>query len=165
MATKLLFFHGSPGASVKIILTKTEFDPWAEIKTFQTNSPHIRGKHGATATFVGTMRDFNEGDTVTMMTLEYYPGMTEKHLEKIVAEAEKQWNFLDCLVVHRVGDILPNDPIVLVSVWSSHRGAAFDACRFIMEQLKSKAPFWKKEHTENSVRWVAKNSSGYEGAK
>ena len=146
---------------MNVILKKTDFDPWAEIKTFQANASHIIGKHGATATFVGTMRDFNEGNNVTMMTLEYYPGMTEKHLEKIVAEAKEKWNFLECLVVHRVGDISPNDPIVLVVVWSSHRGASFDACRFIMEKLKSKAPFWKKEHTDNGQRWVEKNSSGY----
>ena len=147
---------------MNVILKKTDFDPWAEIKTFQANASHIIGKHGATATFVGTMRDFNEGNNVTMMTLEYYPGMTEKHLEKIVAEAKEKWNFLECLVVHRVGDISPKRP------HRPGRGVGhptgvhlFDACRFIMEKLKSKAPFWKKEHTDNGQRWVEKNSSGY----
>jgi molybdopterin synthase catalytic subunit len=96
------------------------------------------------------------------MTLEYYPGMTEKQLEKIITEAQQQWRFIDSLVIHRVGDILPNESIVLVAVWSSHRGDAFDASRYIMEALKSKAPFWKKELlvTENE-RWVANNTNGY----
>jgi len=144
-----------------VVLKKMDFDPWSEIKTFQMDASHIHGQHGATATFVGTMRDFNEGNTVTKMTLEYYPGMTEKHLEKIITEAKARWNFLECLVIHRVGDISPNDPIVLVAVWSSHRGGSFDACRFIMENLKSKAPFWKKEYTDKGDRWVEKNTSGY----
>ena len=95
------------------------------------------------------------------MTLEHYPGMTEKELGRIVDEAQQQWALLDVLVIHRVGDLLPNDPIVLVAVWSAHRKDAFEACRHIMEALKSRAPFWKKEQLDNAFRWVEKNTDGY----
>jgi molybdopterin synthase catalytic subunit len=97
------------------------------------------------------------------MTLEHYEGMTEKQLAKIVEQASQQWAVLDALIVHRVGDILPNEPIVLVSVWTMHRGDAFDACRFIMEALKSHAPFWKKELLiTDEERWVTHNTDGYQ---
>jgi len=95
------------------------------------------------------------------MTLEYYPGMTEKHLRKICEDACKQWAILDALILHRVGVIEIGDPMVLVSIWTAHRGDAFDACRFIMEDLKSKAPFWKKEMLKDGERWVESNTSGY----
>lgn len=112
------------------------------------------GSFGATAVFVGTMRDFNQGDTVERLFLQYYPGMTERELEKIVSEARSQWDLLDALVVHRVGEIYPGEPIVLVAAWSAHRGPAFDACRYLMEALKSRAPFWKKETLPGKERWV-----------
>lgn len=138
------------------------FDPYREIQAYQDSATAMSGKYGATSIFIGTMRDFNDGDEVKGMTLEHYPGMTEKQLEKIVAEAQQQWQILDALVIHRVGIILPDEPIVLVAVWSSHRGDAFDASRYIMEALKSKAPFWKKELlTSDDERWVLKNSDGY----
>lgn len=138
------------------------FDPWQEIQQIQKLSPEMYGKFGATSVFVGTMRDFNDGDTVKGMTLEHYPEMTEKQLEKIIAEAMQKWSILDLLVVHRVGDIFPDDVIVLVAVWSSHRGDAFDTSRYIMEALKSKAPFWKKEIlATDETRWVGKNTDGY----
>jgi molybdopterin synthase catalytic subunit len=145
-----------------IKITAEAFDPFQEIQAYQNAEIGNIGAVGATSIFIGTMRDFNEGVTVKGMTLEYYPGMTEKQLEKIVTEAQRQWQLIDSLVIHRVGDILPTDTIVLVAVWSSHRGDAFDACRYIMEALKSKAPFWKKELlvTENE-RWVATNTNGY----
>jgi molybdopterin synthase catalytic subunit len=138
------------------------FDPYQEIQVYQSANPGNVGAIGATSIFIGTMRDFNEGDAVKGMTLEYYPGMTEKQLEKIIVEAQQQWHVIDTLVVHRVGDILPDQPIVLVAVWTSHRGDAFDACRYIMDALKSKAPFWKKEllQTEDE-RWVVENTDGY----
>ena len=108
------------------------------------------------------MRDFNEGDGVTGMTLEHYPGMTERHLEQIAEEASQKWGLLDTLIYHRVGKLAPNDPIVLVAVWSSHRKEAFEACRWLMEELKSKAPFWKKELLEGGgSRWIEKNTAGY----
>jgi len=138
------------------------FDPYQEVQTYQNENIGNTGALGATSIFIGTMRDFNDGDTVKGMTLEYYPGMTEKQLEKIVNEAQRQWQVIDSLVIHRVGDILPNEAIVLVAVWSSHRGDAFDASRYIMEALKSKAPFWKKELlVSNNERWVANNTQGY----
>jgi len=108
------------------------------------------------------MRDFNEGELVKGMTLEHYPGMTEKQLDAVVQEARQQWALLDALVIHRVGDVFPDDVLVLVAVWSVHRGDAFDASRFIMEALKSKVPFWKKEIlADDESRWVAKNTEGH----
>lgn len=144
-----------------IELRNALFDPYAELARYQSEALGGSGQFGATCAFVGTLRDFNEGDTVHAMTLEHYPGMTEKHLERIVAEADRRWDFLEALVIHRVGEILPGQPIVLVAVWSSHRGAAFDACRYIMEELKHRAPFWKKETLERGERWVEKNTEGY----
>lgn len=133
------------------------FNPWQVIQQYQQQ--HIEaGKYGATASFVGTMRDFNEGDTVQAMTLEHYPGMTESYLDKICDEAKDRWDIMDCLIVHRVGEIMPDDPIVLTVVWSAHRAAAFEACRFLMEELKSRAPFWKKEDLQDGHRWVEKNT-------
>lgn len=137
------------------------FEPYHEVQKYQ-QSLNCTRQFGATCVFVGIMRDFNDGDTVRGMTLEYYPDMTEKYLAKIINNAEQQWAVEDCLVVHRVGDLKPQEAIVLVAVWSSHRGDAFDACRFIMEQLKKSAPFWKKEHlANNESRWVEHNSTGY----
>jgi molybdopterin synthase catalytic subunit len=146
---------------VLIELRDAAFEPYAELHRYQSERLGQAGKYGATCAFVGTMRDFNEGDTVRAMTLEHYPGMTEKHLARIVEEAGQRWDFLDALVIHRVGDILPDQSIVLVAVWSSHRGAAFDACRYIMEELKQRAPFWKKEALAQGERWVEKNTEGY----
>ena len=136
------------------------FDPWQALSRYQTEVLGNAGKYGATAVFVGTMRDFNEGDDVQAMTLEHYPGMTERHLDKISAEASARWQILDSLVIHRYGTMRPNEPIVLVAVWSAHRAAAFDACRFLIEELKSRAPFWKKETLGEGERWVGGNSEG-----
>lgn len=138
------------------------FDPWDEVAAYQDSAKHMSGKYGATHVFVGTMRDFNDGDPVADMVLEHYPGMTEKQLERIVEQARSRWHLLDALVIHRVGAIAPNEPIVLVAVWTSHRGDAFDAGRQIMEALKSEAPFWKKERLAGGVeRWVEHNTDGY----
>jgi len=117
-----------------------------------------QGQYGAATIFIGSMRDFNEDHRVSNMTLEHYPGMTEASLESICEEAKQQWPILDVLIVHRVGEITPNDTIVLVAVWSAHRAAAYDANRFIMEALKSRAPFWKKELTPNGGKWVEHNT-------
>mgnify|MGYP001070776690 CR=1 FL=1 len=144
-----------------IELRETPFEPLAALAHHQDSQPHLRGRFGATASFVGTMRDSNEGDAVQVMTLEHYPGMTEKQLAAIVAEAEQRWTLLDVLVIHRVGRLHPGDPIVLVGVWSGHRHDAFDACRYIMEALKSRATFWKKETLASGERWVEKNTTGY----
>ena len=126
------------------------------------DSAHGQGAYGALATFVGTMRDSNEGDQVVSMRLEHYPEMTEKQLEKIISDASEKWPLIDALIAHRVGAILPGEPIVLTAVWSKHRAAAFDACRYLMEALKTDATFWKKESlADNSERWVEKNTPGY----
>lgn len=142
---------------MSVSIHSTGFDPQADLATFTASLPP--GCFGATASFIGTMRDFNEGDPVKAMTLEHYPGMTEKELESIISDAKKQWDIIDALIVHRVGDIQPADPIVLTAVCSAHRAAAFDACRFLMEALKSRAPFWKKETLDDgTMRWVDKNT-------
>ncbi|MEE9412268.1 MAG: molybdenum cofactor biosynthesis protein MoaE [Methylococcales bacterium] len=146
-----------------IRICETPFDPWVEVS--QQHGKRLQQKHdcGATSVFVGTMRDFNDNSHVCSMFLEHYPGMTESQLEQIVNQAEQRWSILDTLVIHRVGNICPADAIVLVTVWASHRGDAFDANRFIMEELKRNAPFWKKEtldRKENS-RWVTGNTDGY----
>mgnify|MGYP001089483521 CR=1 FL=1 len=142
-------------------VTAQSFDPWQRVQAHQTQYLSA-GSYGATAVFVGTLRDFNEGDDVSSMTLEHYPGMTEKYLEKISADAAARWDLLDTLIVHRVGELHPNDPIVLVAVWSAHRKDAFEASRWLMEELKSRAPFWKKERLiEGGERWVEKNTEGY----
>lgn len=141
-------------------LRPSPFDPWREVGDRQAQRGDD-GKAGAAAVFVGTMRDFNEGEAVHAMTLEHYPGMTEKHLGEICEEAGRRWRILDCLVLHRVGDVRIGETIVLVAVWSAHRGDAMDACRYIIEDLKSRAPFWKKELLEEGERWVESNTSGY----
>lgn len=147
-----------------IELSENSFNPWQAIQDYQNNHPQLTGKHGATSVFVGTMRDFNQGTGVQSMFLEHYPGMTEQQLTRIVEQAQTQWSILDCLLIHRVGSVYPNDVLVLVAVWSIHRGDAFDASRFIMETLKNQAPFWKKETlTSGQQRWVEKNSNGYLG--
>lgn len=147
---------------MKIEIHTDPFVPWQLLQQYEQEAlSGVNGRFGATAAFVGTMRDFNEGDSVKGMTLEHYPGMTERQLEKIVTEAVARWQLDDALVVHRVGELLPADPIVLVAVWSSHRKEAFEACRHIMEELKSSAPFWKKESLAQGSRWVEKNSPGY----
>lgn len=135
----------------------TQFEPYQLLLEYQAQS-EIAGQYGATAVFVGSMRNFNEGDQVNSMVLEHYPGMTENYLAKISEEAAKKWQLLDSLIIHRVGEVLPDDPIVLVAVWSAHRAEAFDASRYLMEELKSRAPFWKKEGLEKGSRWVAKNT-------
>ncbi|WP_318443813.1 molybdopterin synthase catalytic subunit MoaE [Photobacterium leiognathi] len=109
---------------------------------------------GAVVTFIGKVRDFNQGDTVTGLSLEHYPGMTEKSLQEIVDQANQRWPLLKTRVIHRVGDLALGDQIVFVGVTSAHRGAAFEACEFIMDYLKTRAPFWKKEQTPEQSRWV-----------
>lgn len=144
---------------MKIEIRTEPFNPWSEIQSHQEQMQR-GGQFGAMACFIGSMRDFNEGDQITEMQLEHYSGMTEKHLMEICIEANKKWDLVDILVMHRVGEIKIGDPIVLVCVWSAHRAAAFDACRFIMEDLKSKAPFWKQETVAGGKRWVGKNTPG-----
>lgn len=140
-------------------LSVQAFDPYRRAADYQAGL-EATGRFGAQALFIGYMRDFNEGVTVQAMTLEHYPGMTERHLQEIADEAARRWELLDVLIVHRVGEIRIGDAIVLVAVWSAHRAAAFDACRWIMEDLKARAPFWKKEQLDDGERWVERNSPG-----
>lgn len=127
-----------------------DFDLTTEIAALRATSSKV----GAIVTFIGTVRDMNDGATVAEMELEHYPGMTEKALENIVTQAKDRWELFDALVIHRVGPLKPMDQIVLVAVTSSHRGEAFAACEFIIDYLKTQAPFWKKEQTPEGARWV-----------
>lgn len=146
----------------EIKILDTVFDPWLAQKKYQESNMQGKTNFGATANFIGTMRDFNEGDDVSFMELEHYPQMTEKQLNQIVDNASEEWPIQNALIVHRVGKILPGEPIMLVAVWSAHRAAAFDACRYLMEELKHRAPFWKKEQlVTGESRWIDKNTDGY----
>jgi len=138
-----------------------DFDVSAEMLTLRKRNPKI----GAVASFVGVVRDLNDGDSVSTLTLEHYPGMTEKSLEAIVQQAKERWDIYDALIVHRVGTMRPLDQIVLVIVTSAHRGESFEACEFLMDYLKTKAPFWKKEVTPEGERWVDARSSDDVAAK
>lgn len=127
-----------------------DFDLSTEIAQLRRHSPKV----GAVVTFIGTVRDLNEGEQVAEMELEHYPGMTEKALQDIVDQAKSRWEIFDALVIHRVGPMKPLEQIVLVAVTSAHRGEAFDACEFMIDYLKTQAPFWKKEQTPSGARWV-----------
>ena len=137
-----------------------DFDVAREIAALRAGDARV----GAVAAFVGLVRDINDAAAVSTLTLEHYPGMTEKALERIVDEAKSRWNVYDALVIHRVGELKPTDQIVLVVVTGAHRGEAFAACEFIMDYLKTRAPFWKKEQTPAGERWVEARSSDDEKA-
>jgi molybdopterin synthase catalytic subunit len=140
---------------MKILVQADAFDLGAEVDAMRQGRTDI----GAVASFVGLARDMNDGNGVAAMTLEHYPGMTEKALARLVDDACARWTLLDVTVIHRVGRLLPGDPIVLVAVAASHRGEAFAACEFIMDYLKTQAPFWKKEETPAGDRWVEARAS------
>jgi molybdopterin synthase catalytic subunit len=142
---------------MKVEITSEPFNAWEQLQAIEKTLTAQYGKYGAVATFVGTMRDYNEGDTVQAMFLEHYPGMTEKYLHSLSETALQRWNILEALIIHRVGDIQPGDTIVLVATWAGHRAPAFEACRFLIEELKSRAPFWKRETLVDGSRWVKKN--------
>jgi molybdopterin synthase catalytic subunit len=135
---------------MSIRIQEKDFDVSAEIAALRKGDPRV----GAVVTFLGTVRDMNDGSQVKGMTLEHYPGMTEKALQEILDQAKARWDIYQTLVIHRVGPLLPEDQIVLVVVTSGHRGEAFAACEFIMDYLKTAAPFWKKEDTSEGARWV-----------
>ena len=137
-----------------------DFDAGEELRALRTGDPRV----GAVAAFIGTVRDVNDGARVAAMTLEHYPGMTEKALAAIVDQAKARWDIIDALVVHRVGPLAPADQIVLVGVTSAHRGEAFAACEFIIDYLKTRAPFWKKEMTPDGARWVEARASDDDAA-
>jgi len=138
---------------MKVAVQRQDFDLGAETRAISKSS-----EVGAVASFVGLVRDVR-------MTLEHYPGMTENAIAKIVDEAASRWQVMDCTVIHRYGDLEPNDQIVMVAVASAHRGDAFQACEFIMDYLKTQAPFWKKEHRSGSATWVEARASDDEAAE
>jgi molybdopterin synthase catalytic subunit len=144
-----------------IRLYQSTFSPYQELANYLPQTHSVSASIGATAIFIGTMRDQNHGDLVLGLTLEHYPEMTERQLASIEQQARRKWDLIDVLVGHRIGEIAPNDAIVLVAVWSTHRQEAFEACRFIMETLKTSAPFWKKEQLIDKARWVEGNTEGY----
>ena len=135
---------------MSIRIQEKDFDISAEIAGLRKGDPRV----GAVVSFLGTVRDVNDGSQVKRMTLEHYPGMTEKALQEILDQAKTRWDIYQTLVIHRVGPLLPEDQIVLVVATSAHRGEAFAACEFIMDYLKTAAPFWKKEDTPEGARWV-----------
>ena len=139
---------------MKIKILDEKFDPWQEIVEFKRNELQNNSSIGASSIFLGTVRDFNDDEKVESLFLEHYPDMTEKYLTKIVDDAIKKHKIFDGLVIHRVGELRPTDPIVVVATWSEHRDNAFDATREIMESLKSEAPLWKKETNAKGFRWV-----------
>jgi molybdopterin synthase catalytic subunit len=138
-----------------------DFDIGAEIARLRAADRGV----GAIASFVGTVRDVNDAATITGMTLEHYPGMTEAALDEIIATARQRFDIRDALVIHRVGTLEPGDQIVLVVVTSAHRGTAFDACEFIIDWLTTRAPFWKKERLPDGERWVEARASDDEAAQ
>ena len=137
-----------------------DFDIGAAIAQLREGNTGI----GAIATFVGTVRDLNDDAAITGLSLEHYPGMTEAALAEIVADAKARFAIHDAVVIHRVGALAPGDQIVLVAVASAHRGSAFDACEFIIDYLKTRAPFWKKERLSHGERWVEARASDDEAA-
>jgi molybdopterin synthase catalytic subunit len=145
---------------MKISVQYEAFDLAAEVAALYQANPKV----GAVASFLGLVRDINNGQGVSAMTLEHYPGMTEKALAQIVENARARWEVLDVCVIHRVGPLHPSDPIVLVAVASGHRGDAFAACEFIMDFLKTRAPFWKKEATLEGEKWVDARESDEQAA-
>ena len=138
-----------------------DFDIGAEMLKLRQGNPKI----GALASFIGLVRDINDNTEVAGMTLEHYPGMTEKALQAIVDEAKRRWDLADVLVIHRVGTLRPTDQIVLVAASSAHRQDAFAACEFMMDYLKTQAPFWKKEQTPTGTRWVEARVSDEQAAQ
>jgi molybdopterin synthase catalytic subunit len=141
-------------------IQERDFDVSSELAALRAGDTRV----GAVATFVGVVRDLNDASQVCTLTLEHYPGMTEKALAQIVEDAKQRWDIYDALVIHRVGPLSPSDQIVLVAVTSAHRGESFAACQFIMDYLKTRAPFWKKEQTPEGERWVEARASDEDAA-
>lgn len=134
----------------RVRIQTEDFDLSAEVASLRQSDPRL----GAVCTFVGTVRDRNDGQSVSTMELEHYPGMTEKAIEAMIDEAFRRFDIFGARVIHRVGLLQPLDQIVLVVVTSAHRGESFQACEFLMDYLKTQAPFWKKEQTPEGARWV-----------
>lgn len=139
----------------RVRVQEQDFDVGRELDSLTRGRTDV----GGLASFVGLVRETNDGSAIRGMTLEHYPGMTERALEEICAQAHARWDLIDSLVIHRVGSLVPGDRIVLVGVASAHRGEAFEACEFIMDYLKTRAPFWKREDTPEGSRWVEARAS------
>lgn len=146
---------------MSVRIQEADFDVGVEITALRAARKDI----GAIASFIGLVRDFNEGDTVTSLHLEHYPAMTEKVLHQIIGQAQSRWKITETLIIHRVGTLRPRDQIVLVVTASAHRGEAFAACEFLMDFLKTQAPFWKKEHTAQGHRWIETRETDQLAAK
>ena len=145
---------------MSVRIQEHDFDVSSELAALRAGDKRV----GAVATFVGVVRDLNDSSQVSTLTLENYPGMTEKALAQIVDDAKRRWDIYEALVIHRVGPLKPGDQIVLVAVTSAHRGESFAACQFIMDYLKTRAPFWKKEQTPEGERWVEARASDEDAA-
>jgi molybdopterin synthase catalytic subunit len=145
---------------MSVRIQEHDFDVSSELAALRAGDARV----GAVATFVGVVRDLNDSSQVSTLTLEHYPGMTEKALAQIVDDAKRRWDIYEALVIHRVGPLRPGDQIVLVAVTSAHRGESFAACQFIMDYLKTRAPFWKKEQTPEGERWVEARASDEDAA-
>ena len=137
-------------AAARVSIQTQDFDLAAEVAALRAGDARV----GAVCAFVGTVRDRNDGDSVATLELEHYPGMTEKSIEAMIDAAHQRFDIFGARVIHRVGLLAPLDQIVLVAVTSAHRGASFEACEFLMDYLKTQAPFWKKEQTPQGARWV-----------
>ena len=146
---------------IKVVVQADDFDPGAEIRSLARQSRRVGGIN----TFVGLVRDFNENDDVRALYLEHYPGMTEKQIEDIAGEAASRWDVQAATVIHRVGELLPGDQIVFVGVASAHRGDAFDACEYIIDFLKTRATFWKKERRHHGDLWLETRQSDIDTAE
>ncbi len=147
-------------ADISVVVQKEDFDVGAEISAIRAGDRQV----GAVASFVGVVRDINEGDNVATLELEHYPGMTEKSITAIVEEAAERWQLFSARVIHRIGKLEPTDQIVFVAVSSMHRGDSFAACEFIMDYLKTRAPFWKREQTPEGSRWVEQRATDHDAA-
>jgi len=137
-------------AGARVSIQEQDFDLQQEVAALRASDARV----GAVCSFIGTVRDRNDGSPVASMELEHYPGMTEKAIEAMIDEAHRRFDILGARVVHRVGLLLPQDQIMMVAVISAHRGESFQACEFLMDYLKTQAPFWKKEQTPEGPRWV-----------
>ncbi|MYM63075.1 molybdopterin synthase catalytic subunit MoaE [Pseudomaricurvus sp. HS19] len=150
----------SEACHIEVMVQSADFSQAELYERLRADSPAI----GAICSFVGLMRDFNQASEVRSMFLEHYPGMTEKVLQDIARQASERWQLRRIVILHRVGELLPSDQIVFVGVSGTHRGEAFAACEFIMDFLKTKAPFWKREQTDNGQRWVDARDSDQQAA-
>jgi molybdopterin synthase catalytic subunit len=151
MAMKWPGFRQSPVVSKVIHVQTEDFDPGSELEQLRLQN---HGRAGAIVSFTGLVRDLNDGENITRMTLEHYPGMTEKVLADLEREAQTRWELTATLIIHRVGPLLPDDRIVFVAAASAHRQQAFRACEYLIDTLKTSAPFWTKETTAGGERWV-----------